>query len=271
VDLDNLQQGDVLRLSALPAVVALDGAGVGVEDIDLATGLAVIVSQTCDIVADPRTEPWLLVAPVEAVAEDLYERSWSGRLSPRVFALPPVADVAYPVANLTFVASVDKQLVHQDVVQVVMVPFEPSDRRRFREWLGRRLARHAFPDHLEDQVLRPLRRRLAARSTTAQQDGPLVRSIEGVWVAAAQDGAGIEILIVVEPGTKSISQLDSADKLQAALNTLVRPLHARASKAGYRLSARVAEPEEVSGFDLLYRHNEIELDLPRDLEEPSPR
>ena len=269
MDLDNLQQGDLLRLPALPAVVMFDGDRVGVEDIDLVTGLAVIVSQTCDIVADPRTEPWLVVAPVEEVAEDLYKRSWSGRLSPRLFALPPFADLAHPVANLTFVASVEKQLVQRDVVQVVEVPFEPADRRRFREWLGRRLARHAFPDHVENHVLRHLRRRLAARSTTAQHDGPLVRSIEGVWVAVAQDGAAVEILIVVEPGTKSISQLDNEDKLHAAANALLRPLHARANDAGYRLSVRVAEPDEVSGFDLLYRYNEIELDLPRDLEQPS--
>jgi hypothetical protein len=273
VRLDDLQQGEILRVPLLPAVVLVDSdedTVVGVEDIPLETGLAVVVSQTCDIVAVPETEPWLIVAPVENVTADLYDRSWSGRLSPSLFALPPFADLMHPVADLTFVASIDKRIVDEDLIDVVAVPFEPGDRRRFREWLGRRLARHAFPDHLEDHVLRPLRRRLADRYTSSQQDGPLVRSIEGVWVAPAQDGAAVEILIIVEPGTRTINQLDTEAKAKDALRTLVKPLHARARAAGYRLAVWVKEPAEITGFDLLYRYNEVEVDLPRDLEDHEP-
>jgi hypothetical protein len=115
-----------------------------------------------------------------------------------------------------------------------------------------------------------LRRRLAKRYDTNQQDGPLVRAIEGAWIAAAEDGAAVEVLLVVEPGTRSISQLDSQGKIDAAVSLLMRPLYAKASEGGYRVKVRVAEPDGVTGYDLLYRYNEIELDLPRNLDEEEP-
>jgi hypothetical protein len=270
VDLDTLRQGDALRIALLPAAVIHEDGGtatLGAEDIELRTGLALVISQECDIVAGDTTEPWIMVAPVEDVGVDLYQRSWSGRLSPRLFALPPFADLTYPAVNLVLVAAVQKRLLVDDVVEAVPVPFEPADRRRLREWLGRRLGRHAFPDHLEDHLLRPLRRRLAKRYDSNQEDGPLVRAIEGVWIATAEDGASVEVLLVVEPGTRAISQLDDESKIDAAAKLLMRPLYKKANEAGYRVQPRVAEPGEITAYDLLYRYNEIELDLPRDAAE----
>lgn len=66
-------------------------------------------------------------------------------------------------------------------------------RARLAQWLSRRFARHAFPDWLEEAVLRRLRhevqRRQRAPGTPA---GALVLAREAILIGYCE-GAGVEI------------------------------------------------------------------------------
>lgn len=226
----------------------------------------VIVSQACDIVQDWELEPYILVAPVLEIAEDLHARSWEGRLSPRLFALPALGGLEHPAADLRAICPVDKELVNSDAVERLPFRLDKRRQRRLRIWAGRRFARYAFPDDLEQEILGPLRKRLFKRWSTAEADGPLVRALEGVWVATSESGPTLKVLLVLKPESKTLSQLDTPDKIRAAVRKLLGPIINRANENGWKLKPQVSEPAEISAFELLYEYEELEIDLPRDAE-----
>lgn len=262
MDLDSLEQGIILRIPALAIIDAdPDTGAASFTEFDTPTGLCIVVTQTCDAVRELAIEPYLQVAPVKDVDESVWTRSRAGRLSPRYFALPRgTAGVPGPVVDLRLIATIDKRLVLGEQFALVDC-LAARLRGPFSEWLGRRFARHAFDDDLEQELLGLIRRRLADRFNSEQADGPLVRSIEGVFVSQIE--RAIKLLLLVEPGTKTSSQLDDEDKLRRAAATLFRPIFTRAREHGWSLRTPICEASELNGFELLYEYQQVELDLPR--------
>ncbi len=262
MDLDALEQGLILRIPALAIIDAdPDTGAASFTELDTPAGLCIVVTQTCDAVRDLAIEPYLQVAPLREADESVWARSRAGRLSPRYFALPPgTGEVTRPAVDLRLMATIDKRLVLDEQFPVVD-RLVARLRGPFSEWLGRRFARHAFDDDLEQELLGPIRRRLADRFHSEQVDGPLVRSIEGVFVSHMD--RTIKCLLLVEPGTKTSSHLDDEDKLSRAASLLFRPVFARAREHGWSLGTPIREASELTGFELLYEYQQMELDLPR--------
>jgi hypothetical protein len=111
------------------------------------------------------------VAPIKDVEQALWLRSREGRLSPRYFSLPEgTGKLALPVVDVRLLATLDKRLVFDDQVEhVARLP--ESLTGPFSEWLGRRFARYAFDDDLEEELLGPIRSRLSRRYESQTVDG----------------------------------------------------------------------------------------------------
>jgi hypothetical protein len=184
-----------------------------------------------------------------------------GRLSPRYFALScNFEEVVHPVVDIRLLASVDKRLILDDSL-VIAARLPEACRRPFAEWLGRRLARYAFPDDLERDLLRHLRQRVYVRYDSNQADGPLVRHIVGLFVN--QMDRTVRLLFLVEPGARTIPQLNDDQKAQQAVRQLLGPIYTCARENGWQLDAVVHEPSELNAFDLLYGYQQVELDFPQ--------
>lgn len=265
MDLDALEQGVILRIDALPVIDLDPETGLAcLAELDTPTGLVIVATQSCDTVRELAIEPYVQVAPIVDVDQAVWARSRAGRLSPRYFALPQnLEGVAAPVVDIRLIATVDKRLVLENTLPFVS-ELAPELRGPFAIWLGRRFARYAFSDELETDLLNPLRKRLGDRYEVPGPEGALVRSVEGVFVA--QMDRTVKVLFLVEPGTKTTSQLDSDEKVRAAAKQLLKPIYLRARDTGWTLSTPVQEPSELGAFDLLYEYNQLELDLPAELE-----
>jgi hypothetical protein len=263
VDLDQLEQGDLVRLSDLPVIVPSEsGDELEVEDVPVATGICALISQTCDLVRPPEVEPYVQVAPVLAGNADEWERSWSGGLSPRRFALPSFDEIEYPVLDVRLIGTVDKRVLLEDVVEPVECEFPPQRRARLARWLGRRFARHAFPDLLENEILRHVRARLKDRYNSSTPGGPLARAVEGLYIKYSGESSAVTVLLLVEPGTATTKQLNSDEKIDQAVRDLFGPIFARAHKSigSWKLDVVVKEPADVNAFELLYEYQEVERD-----------
>lgn len=119
---------------------------------------AIVVSQTCDILADADDEPWVEIMRL-ARGDDFMVRMGSGK-SARVFC---VDHGSAWVADARHRTRVDKGvLLAQGTAflavgaRMEILPPEEILRNRFRLWLGRRFTRPALPDDLDDALRRPL-------------------------------------------------------------------------------------------------------------------
>lgn len=268
MDLDTLEQGDILRIPALAIIDRDPETGAPcVAELDTPTGLGIVTTQTCDAVRELAIEPYLQLAPIRDVDQAVWTRSRAGRLSPRYFALPEgTGKVQRPVVDVRLIATVDKRLVLDEQLSIAD-RLAAALRGPFSEWLGRRSARYAFDDSLEEELLGPIRRRLAERYESEKADGPLVRSIEGVFLN--QMDRTIKLLLLIEPGTKTNSQLNDDDKIRRAASELFKPIFARARDKGWNLQTPIREADELNGFELLYEYQQVELDLPHEIEDGS--
>jgi hypothetical protein len=176
--LAGLHQGDLLSLGAVSVVgrgptAALASAGVAApaEDalwsltVDSEVGWYVVLSGPCDIVRDPSVEPCLTVCPVTLVDADRYRVLRHGGYSPREFPLPLEklkvacgrgrAEDFFPVADQRYVASIDKTALEHPSVQTLR-PLTGPQQQRLAAWAGRRYARAAHPDAVEEHVLKKI-------------------------------------------------------------------------------------------------------------------
>lgn len=216
--LSGVAQGDLLSVGAVSVVgrgatealtEALDEATAGTFDADGETppgaddlwnltvesqvGWYVILSGPCDIVRAPEIEPCLAICPVVLTDAARYAQLRRGGYSPREFPLPPeklraACDVAadqefYPVADLRYVAAIDKTaLVREDVR--TLRPLTGPQQRRFAGWAGRRYARAAHPDAVEEHVLKKAGKVVARLAAEGAKLQPGKRTLQHKLVAA---------------------------------------------------------------------------------------
>ena len=214
--LDSIAQGDLISLGAVsivgrgPAGV-LESAGVDAPapdklwalTVDSEVGWYVVLSGACDIVRDPTIEPCLTVCPVTLVEPTRYAQLRHGGYSPRELPLPAAklaqmcgrtGDEAFcPVADQRYVASVDKTaLVHPDVA--TLRPLTGPQQGRLALWAGRRYARAAHPDDVEEHVLKRAAKVVARLAnsfdTTAQGKRTLPQQLVGATDAWLVNASG---------------------------------------------------------------------------------
>lgn len=278
-----LSQGDVVTVHAMATLGAPEAtmiestreadqvAEFRVTSIErvLPSGLWAIVTQTCDIARDLDLEPFIHLTPlVEAAGAADYDDLLHGRGSVRRYAYPRIFDtVEYPVLDVRVIQTVEKTALVAEGVDPLHMRFDPKERFRLSAWLGRRFARHAFPDDLEDDVLRPLRESARKRLGKNSAAGGLLGAREAIMVGYADSGA-VEILFVLNQARLVANERLGGDERQrsqrvaAALDEIMRPVarHVADARSTYTLTWRAALPANIPYADVLYRLHPLDLE-----------
>lgn len=167
--LADLEQGDILAVSA-PPVPQIGAQGVGLLAAPTPSATYVVISQRCDIVRSPSSEPFVLMAPVVEVSEERWWLLRFGIRSARHFALHPTE-----IGTRKGLAAIDLTRVHQLNKATASRPQVlrqlPAERAwEFADLLGYRFSRRPKPDALEDAVLTPLENGVAGRVMDARTE-----------------------------------------------------------------------------------------------------
>lgn len=276
--LATLRQGDLLHsyvfavLGAPEATLnedtreAAETADFRVTSVErrLPSGLWTTVSQTCDIRRKPAQEPFLQLAPLYDRGKEAWERARNNARSRAEFAYPKVEDLEHPVLDIRIIQTIEKTALVADGVE----PFDPGlnalFRTTFATWLSRRFARHAFPNELENAVLRRLREQVPKRaSDTSQPAGALLGSLEGVWVSYDRENADLLFVVRQDRVTRfKVFESDPDARLREGAQTLMGPAVKRNESQGapYRLTWRVATANKIPADQILYRYHPLDLD-----------
>lgn len=182
--------------------------------------LAVVISQTCEVVRSCVERPLVHVAAVVALSgQELDEalRGWR----PRYVHLPWVGDDRF--ADLELQGAVEKSvLLHSNLAR--RCP-DTASASKFGMGLGRHRARFAFPDDLAP-TLRPLVNRLREK---ARKSTPQGRRIDEVWEIRVRadpdwDAAqqSIELVFLVDP--RSLPPQPVESELPASIHSQIQSL-----------------------------------------------
>ena len=268
------QQGDLL---ATPVAVTLEAPGSslleGAHDLEpvddaglwapapleIASGWAAIVTQTCDVVRGLDQVSHLQLMPLVALSE----QEWNGALHGRrgtLFALPPAdgLGIEFPAIDCAISFPVSKAALAHPDVRTLSTPLDPASRILLSHWLMR-VGRHAFPDELERHVLAPLRTKLSKSLGKTSQAGLLANALLGVW-SSTEWAAAVSIYFIVDENRLRSGGVDiDADK---AVQELLAPVRRALGNAGQsvQVTGAVRTLEGTSAFDLLVSHRQVDLD-----------
>jgi hypothetical protein len=230
----------------------------------IATGWGVIVTQTCDLVADADVEPFIQVAPLSEVGdEDVWRAAQDGR-DHRIFALPPVAEFETPAVEPQISFPVEKAALLHAAVQTVSTPLSPAQRIQLSLWLARRCGRHAFPDSTEDYALRPLRGELRKRLAQNSQIGAFARCLLGVW-ATAVEAPTIDVCFILNPTALRL-QLDSLGTDEASYTGYAEQLLKSSARriehdgVGMQVRPMVRTLDRIDAHALLFEMRQVDMD-----------
>jgi hypothetical protein len=257
VDASDLEQGDLVDLRLLPVVVAgEDGPTVHVQALE---HQCVIVTQTCDLVRELSVEPFAQLAGIRDLEPEEWEDLRAGQFSARLYALPAgTAGLSCPAVDIRAIATIDKQLLLDDTLPTRKPMLSEGQRQQLGTWLGRRSARVAFEDALEDAVLRPLRSNLKTARNQQTEQGQLARAVIKLLVGVMAQA--LRVVYVVEPGTFEVLGLDDQERRRALSRPLIGKTIARARGAGWEMRPQITEPKDLTGEELFYELDEVDLD-----------
>lgn len=150
------------------------------------SGWYVLLSQDCDLVRSPQSEPTVLIAPLVIIprtAWDSLRRSYSARR----FAYPrdkftSLKDDEGVAVELPWTSSVLKGSLQAPGVKA-MRPLTGPERREFSLWLSQRTGRIALPDDVVTRVLDPAH---DVRQTLLKKHSKGSQNPEALGVAAAE-------------------------------------------------------------------------------------
>jgi len=277
--LDEIEQGDVVHIDPLVILGApaasLDSEVVAAAEITDESivpiartsemGLYGIVTQTCDIVRGVEDEPFLHVCPLISVAADEWDLAREGRYSVRRFSYPePVDGHEHLVLDVRIIQTVEKTALLDGSVKPVDSGMTKPLKKKLAQWLGARFSRYAFPDELEEQVLRDLRTAIRDKLDAQSPTGGLLRSVEGIWVTYNESGM-VGVLFILNAGRASAEpQLQGdAAKIKIGADVLQKGLAKKLEKAasGYQVEFEVRTPQKVTAHELFYDYVPLDLSL----------
>lgn len=173
--------------SAIAARQQVEDDGDAIPDIPLAIenvveGL-IVVSQTCDIVRDCKFAPFVDVAPLIRVDEDVLSEVRKERRPKRAF-VPGLEDRNF-VADLTRVMTVEKGIVAS--WERIEGCRSDDEIRNFARTVSRKYDRFAFPDDFNEIAIVGLETLMKNRSGKQSDEGKHVDALQEVRVRAAPD------------------------------------------------------------------------------------
>ncbi len=227
-----------LPLTEVGAVAAAAGAALAQEDV---VGL-VVLTQTCDLVRDPSTRPYIEVSPLVHVEDPLLLRQIKKGDRPRYAHLPGVEGRSL-VADLDRVMTVEK-------AALVGWPRTPGCRtdaevRAFSAALARKRSRVAFPDDFV-ALARRLVGRLAEKHDKQSPEGEALRALAQIRVRARPswdaDRVTLELLFVVDAEEDMLAMEEHRERWLALV-----PAGGRFD----RIDGRPTSLEELSAMEYL--------------------
>jgi hypothetical protein len=277
--LDKLRQGDVVHVDPVvvlgapattidpktAAAAALTDDPVVPVAHTLKPGLYAIITQTCDIARGLEDEPFLHLSPLVPVSPEQWETAAEGRYSVRRFAYPePIDDLENLVLDVRIVQTAEKTILLEESVRPVASGITEPLRSKLSLWLGTRFARYAFPDELEEHVLRPLREQIRSKRGANSEAGGLVRALEGIWIKYGETPM-VTVLLIVNVGRAAADRHLHGDPtaIAGAGQQLLKPIAKKLEKSssGYQVEADVRSPGQVSAFDLFYDFHQLDVSL----------
>ena len=225
------------------------------------SGWTAIVTQTCDIGRAIETHQHLQVMPIVALAEADWRRSLYGRIGTH-FSLPPAEDVGieFPAIDCSISFPVAKAALAHTGVQTLSTPMDPATRVLLSHWLMRRVGRYAFPDELEENVLRPLRDKVTKAMGKNSKGGYLASSLLGVWSSTDCWSPAVSLIFLVDPNR--LASLAPGLDAGEAVEELIGPVRRSLGETGatVQIEATARSLTGVSAYDLLMAHRQIDLD-----------
>jgi hypothetical protein len=279
-----LSQGDVIHMYAMATLgapeatespstqAAAEFAEYRVTSVErrLPGGLWAIITQTCDIRRDLDVEPFLQIAPLRESNEVAWADNEHGRASPRRYAYPRIFDehdLEYPILDIRLVQTVEKAALVAEDVDPQHLRFEPNERFRLSAWLARRYARHAFPDELEEQMLRALRDAICKRIGKQSAAGALLACREQIMVSYGGEGPVDVLFVLNQARVLARTELGSTSeerqkRIPAALDEIMRPVAVSLEKTGstYTVTWQAAFPNAIPYADVLYRYYPLDVE-----------
>jgi hypothetical protein len=271
--LKELRQGDILDVAKLVCLYSPDApsypdevAGVPHEEpvmtmeTRIPAGLCAVVSQDCDLSRSPDIEPYVLVAPLTPMPDKTFREAADG-LSSRFFAYPRVEgheDKEQLVVDMRIVASLEKTALLSSHIQRIHCPLSGPKRDQLREFLGRRLGRHAFPDEIVRQVVEPIERALARVHGKEHLAGACA-STAFIGLSWTPGKSYCSLLVLLDPNLRERHAVTPED-VASFLKQLNKQLAHFARGGDYTIVANVHDVTEVGAVDVL-SHEEIAFEV----------
>ena len=201
------RQGDILELGvttwlATPAaaltIQSATAEGDELSCIVSEAGRLAIVSQTCDIVRDCQTRPFLLLASVIVLEEPAAGEARRGS-RPRFAQLPGIGEDTF--VDLDRIVTIEKSLVME--AEPIRGLSDESSQRRFGLSVARAFSRFAFPDDLVIS-LRGLVARARDKHGRESIEGRALRGLEEIRVTGSPswDSPEIDVFVTFAPATR---------------------------------------------------------------------
>lgn len=230
----------------------------------ITTGWGVIVTQTCDLIADADVEPFIQVAPLTDVGDEATWKAAQDGRDHRIFALPPVAGLETPAVEPQISFPVEKAVLLHPDVDTISTPLSPAQRIHLSLWLARRCGRHAFPDSTEDYVLRPLRNELRKRLAQGSQIGTFARCLLGVW-ATAVEAPTIDVCFILNPTVLRlhVDELSTdEERYTGYAEQLLKSSARRISRdaTGMQIRPMVRTLDRIDAHALLFEMRQVDMD-----------
>ncbi|MCY4555697.1 MAG: hypothetical protein OXF79_04820 [Chloroflexi bacterium] len=201
------RQGDIVELGAIAwlatpaAPLTIQSAAAEGDELSCIVAEAsrlAIVSQTCDIVRDCQTRPFLLLAPTVVLEEPTAGEARRGS-RPRFAQLPGIGEDTF--VDLDRIVTIEKSLV-MEAEPTRGLPDE-SSQRRFGLSVARAFSRFAFPDDLVIS-LRGLVARARDKHGRESHEGRALRGLEEIRVTGSPSWSalGIDVFVTFAPATR---------------------------------------------------------------------
>ena len=227
-----LRQGDIVYLGALAWIAnaqepltpqSAEVGGVGLTSIVVEHEELTIVSQTCDLVRDCKSRPFVLLAPIVRLQESISEEARKGR-RPQFVWVPTAGNDAF--ADLDKVVTVEKSAIVSCRTRRGLP--DQDTQRRFGLAIARVFGRFAFPDDLQP-VLRPFVDRIKRKHGRDSPEGKALAAIQEIRITGSPswEDKEIDVFITIAPGTRNeadkIMVQEQWDKLVDGWLTRVAP------------------------------------------------
>lgn len=220
---------------------ASDGAGPFVVHAEIAPEHqygAVIVTQLCDLVAFPTTEPLIEALPVLESPEG---RQLPHPNSARQFLLDPKRRL---VADARFRISFEKALLPDRPAEQLI----GDDRRlrSFRAWCARRYSRHPFPDDFVETVGAALDHAWRTPTRTRSEAARAMYS----WRVLTRGENGTDVLLLVPFDEERATKAEVDALLREIMRLADKRLPTETDKARNRAYERGLDPGTVRSFEV---------------------